>query len=172
MARWQYNFNSGTFASGKTRMAPKVNKFTTAWWLASKGKNMPVAMKCQINNQLKPDLPQQKPGSCWENRSLPTTSQLHCMISTWVAVPKSRFLRCCLCCRDVGPYGPNNKHSLEEHWWHVGSATSTVAPLRVARLEPVPRQTNIPLHDGWRQTWQMCHCSWKVKSTIRKAELS
>ena len=53
VARWQYNFNSGTFASGKTRMAPETNKFTTAWWLASKGKNMPVAMKRQTNNQLK-----------------------------------------------------------------------------------------------------------------------
>ena len=41
-----FNFNSG-----KTRMAPKTSKFTTAWWLASKWQNMPLAMKCQINNQ-------------------------------------------------------------------------------------------------------------------------
>ena len=35
----------------------------------------------------------------------------------------------------------------------------------------LPSQAKLPLHDGWRRTWQMCHCSWNVKSTIRKAEL-
>ena len=42
---------------------------------------------------------------------------LHCMISTQVAVPKLWFLH---------SNGPNNKHSLEEHMWHVDSTTSTV----------------------------------------------
>ena len=40
----------GTFASGKTRMAPKPSKSNTARWLASNSTNMPLAMKCQINN--------------------------------------------------------------------------------------------------------------------------
>ena len=40
----------GTFASGKTRMAPKPGKSNTACWLASNSTNMPLAMKCQINN--------------------------------------------------------------------------------------------------------------------------
>ena len=46
-----YDFNSGTLASGKTRLAPKA-KATFAWWLATQrtGKNMPLSMKCQINN--------------------------------------------------------------------------------------------------------------------------
>ena len=53
----------------------------------------------------------------------------------------------------------NNKHSLEEHLWHVGSKTSNVASLRVARL-------------GWLQSQaKLRHCSWNVKSTIRKAKL-
>ena len=49
------------------------------------------------------------------------------------------------CYRDVGPKGPNNKHRLEEHLWHVGSTTSTVASLRVARLGWLPSQANLPL---------------------------
>ena len=49
------------------------------------------------------------------------------------------------CCRDVGPNRPNNKHSLEEHLWHVGSMTSAVASLRVERL-------------GWLQSKQNYHC--------------
>ena len=63
VARWQYDFNSGILASGKTRMAPKPSKSNTACWLVSKSTNMPLVMKCQINNQLKPDLSQHKPGS-------------------------------------------------------------------------------------------------------------
>ena len=47
------------------------------------------------------------------------------------------------CCRDVGPNGPKNKHSLEEHLWNVASTTSTVASLRVARLGRLPSQANL-----------------------------
>ena len=63
------------------------------------------------------------------------------------------------CCRDVGPNGPNNKHILEEHLWHVASTTSTVASLRVARLGWLPSQAILPLHDGCRGTPKLCHCS-------------
>ena len=62
------------------------------------------------------------------------------------------------CCRDVGPNGPNNKHSLEEHLWHVASTTSTAASLPVARLE-FPSQAKLPLRDGWHRTPKLCHCS-------------
>ena len=47
----QYNFISGILASGKTKMAPKPSKTTAARWLASNLTDVPVAMKCQINNQ-------------------------------------------------------------------------------------------------------------------------
>ena len=96
---------------------------------------------------------------------------MHCRISTQVSVQKLWFLPSCLCCGDVGcgPKCPNDKHRLEGHLWHVGSTTWTVAPLRVARLGWLPSQAKLPLHDGWRRTWQMCQCSWNVKSTIRKA---
>ena len=80
----QLPFNSGILASGKTRRASKPSNTTTAWWPASNLTYVPLFMKCQINNQLKPDLPQHKPGSPWENWSLPTTSSfpfLHCTIS-------------------------------------------------------------------------------------------
>ena len=98
----------------QTRMAPKPSKSNTACWLSSNSSNMPLAMKCHINNggylQLrsfttwsllrtildpascrlpllyrsgikvrirKAELPQRKPGSSWENWSIPTTLQLH-----------------------------------------------------------------------------------------------
>ena len=86
--------------------------------------------------------------------------------------------RCCdsyaaaFCCRGVGPNGLNNKHSLEEHLSRVGSTTSTVASLPVARLEWLLSQAKLPRHDGWRRTWQMCQWPWNVKSTIRKARPS
>ena len=52
VARWQYNFNSGILlASGGARMAPKPSKTTTAWRLASNLTDVPLFMKCQINNQ-------------------------------------------------------------------------------------------------------------------------
>ena len=54
---------TSTVACGKTRMARKPTKTTAAWWLALNSKTMPLFMKCQINNRLKPNLPQNKPGS-------------------------------------------------------------------------------------------------------------
>ena len=57
----------------------------------------------------------------------------HLMISTQVAVSKLLCLCSRLCCRDVGPKGPNSKHSLEEYLWHVASTTSTMASLKLAR---------------------------------------
>ena len=124
-----------------------------------------------------------QPGSPWESRSLPTTSQLHLFCTTWsllrtILDPASWWLSqscdsyaAAFCCRDVGPNGPNNKHSLEEHLWHVGSTTSAVASLRVERLGWLPIQAKLPLHDGWRRAWQMCQWPWNAKSTIRKAKL-
>ena len=116
----QHNFNSGTPASGKTRMAPKTSKTTTAGWLATNSKTTPVAVKCQINNQ-------RKPGSTWEK--LIATYNFASLCTTWsllrtILDPASCWLSqscdsyaAAFCCRDVGPNGPNNKHSLEEHLW-------------------------------------------------------
>jgi len=75
----QHNFNSGVHAIGKTTAAPKTNKTTTAWWLASKLKNnLPMNMECQINHQKSKDLQtQHKDGLHAEQWSLPTTLQLH-----------------------------------------------------------------------------------------------
>ena len=155
MARCQYNFNSGILASGKTRMVSKPSKTTTAWWLPSNSETMPMFIKCQINaNQ-----------TCIASGKLVATynfaasSFLHRKISIPVAVPKLWFLRSCFCCRDVGPNGPNNKHGFSEHLWHVASTTSTVASLRVARLEWLPSQAKLPLRDGWHRTPKLCHCS-------------
>ena len=74
------------------------------------------------------------------------------------------------CCRDVGPNGPNNKHSLEEHLWHVGSTTSAVASLRVATLGCLLSQAKLPLHDGWHRTPKLRRCSWNVKSINQKSQ--
>ena len=155
-------------------MAPTPSKTTTARWLASNSKTMPLLMKCQINNQKSKAFPTQTwiaLGKLVPTYNFAASPVLHCMVSTRVPVPKLWFLRSCLCCRDVGPNGPNNKHSLEEHLWHVASTTSTVASLWVARLGWLPRQAKLSLHDGWQRTRNLCHCSWNVKSTIGKAKL-
>ena len=46
-----YNFNIGTSAIGKTRVAPQTSKTTTALWVAVNSKNVPSSIKCQIINQ-------------------------------------------------------------------------------------------------------------------------
>ena len=88
-----------------------------------------------------------------------------------MAGQKNWCLHSCLLLQRCGSNGPNNKHNLEEHW-HVGSTTSTVASLRVARLGWLPRQAKLPLHDGWYRNRQICQRPSNVKSTIRKARSS
>ena len=61
--RWQYNFNSRTLASGKTRIAPKPSKTTTAWWLASNLRDVPTVPWNVKSTIRKANLPQHKPGS-------------------------------------------------------------------------------------------------------------
>ena len=41
----------GMSANGKTRVASKTSKRSNAWWVASNWRSMPLAIKCQINNQ-------------------------------------------------------------------------------------------------------------------------
>ena len=70
-----YNFNHDTFASCQTRVAYKTSKSTTEWWLTSNWKNMPLAMKCHINNEKSgASQTQHTTGSPWENCWLPTAS--------------------------------------------------------------------------------------------------
>ena len=170
--RLEEHFNSGILTGGKTRMAPKPSKTTTAWWLASNSQNMPLIIKCQINSQLKPDLPQHKPGSPWENWSLPTTSQLHLVCTTLsllrtildpVAVPKLWFLCSCLCCRDLGSIA--NKDSLEEHLRHVASILASGK----TRMAPKTNKSNV--HVGWHRTRKPCQWPWNVKSTISWSQI-
>ena len=120
------------------------------------------------------------------------TSQLHCFAlhkiylgsfrPCWLAIvpklwflrstvsgPKFWFLQSCLCCRDLGSFA--DKHSLEEQLWHLAFTTSAVATFQVARRGWLPRQAKLPLHCGWRRTWQMFHWPWNVKSTIRKSQI-
>ena len=58
-------------------MVRKAGINTTVWFLASNWKDMPLAMKCQVNSEKTQIFPNAKPGSPWENMWLPTTSQLH-----------------------------------------------------------------------------------------------
>ena len=70
--------SSGRAPEGKTRVAPKTSKFTTAWWLASNSINMPLVTKCHINKKKRrASHTQQKAGLHSENWPLPTASQLH-----------------------------------------------------------------------------------------------
>ena len=154
MARCQYNLNSGILASGKTRMAPKPSKTTTAWWLASNSETMPLFIKCQINTN--PDS-LRKTGRYLQLRSF-TFVAPHDLYSGGLSQSCDSYAAA-FCCRDVGPNGPNNKHSLEEHLSHVASTTSTAASLPVARLEWFLSQAKLPLRDGWHRTPKLCHRS-------------
>ena len=60
--------------------------------------------------------------------------------------------------------GPNDKHSLEEQFWHLAFTTSTVAPVRLARLGRLPRQANLPPHGGWRRNRKICHCGHRMSN--------
>ena len=65
-----YNFKSGTLA--------KTSKSAATWWLAPYSSNMPLAVKCWINNQKsRASHTQHRTGSPWENWWPPTTSQLY-----------------------------------------------------------------------------------------------
>ena len=48
-----YNFNSGVYVIGNTRLSPKTNHTTTAWWLpfASNWRKLPLTLKYQIKNR-------------------------------------------------------------------------------------------------------------------------
>ena len=101
-------------------------------------------MKCQINNQLKLDLPQHKLDRLGKTgRYLQLRSFTLDPASWWLSQSCDSYAAA-FCCRDVGPNGPNNKHSLEEHLWYVASTTSTVAPFRVARLGWLPSKAKLP----------------------------
>ena len=58
---------------------------------------------------------------------------------------------------------PNNKHSLEEQFWHFAFA------MPLARLGWLASQANLSLHGGWLWTGKTFHWPGNVKSTIRKA---
>ena len=116
-------------------------------------KQIPPAMKCHINNEKRSSTHTWIPLRNWR---LPTTSQLAlhnlylgpCLTMIAAAVSKLTFLCSRLCCRDIDPNLPNTEHSLEEQFLNLATATS--------------------LHGSWCRTWNKCHRSWNVTSTMRK----
>ena len=80
-----------------------------------------------------------------------------------VAVPKPRFLGSRLWCWNLASKGPKNQQGLEELFWNLEIASSRVAPVQDVFL----RQAKLPLHGGWRRTWEVCHWPWHVKSIIK-----
>ena len=83
--RCQHNFNSGILVNGKTRMAPRPSKTTTAGWLATNSKTMPLFMKSQINNQKSRASPTQTwiaLGKLVATYNFAASHVLHYMIST------------------------------------------------------------------------------------------
>ena len=115
------NWNSGTIARGKTRVALKRRKFTTAWQLASNLIDVPLAMKCYIANQKS----RASSTQMWITLAkLVDTynfaASLFCVHNLYfVAVLddgswKLAVLHSLLCCTDLVSNGQNCKHSLEE----------------------------------------------------------
>ena len=60
---WHLAFTTSTVTPvriGKTRVATKTSRTTTAWCVAWKWNRMPLAMKCQISNQKRQIFPTTK----------------------------------------------------------------------------------------------------------------
>ena len=128
--RCQHNFNSGILVNGKTRMAPWPSKTTTAGWLATNSKTMPLFMKSQINNLKSKASPTQ---TCIALGKLIATynfaASLFCTAqslfrtildpSSWWMPQSCDSYAAAFCCRDLGQNRPNNKHGLEEHFGHA-----------------------------------------------------
>ena len=130
-----YNFNIHNHAIGKTMVAPKTSKAATAWWLATKRKNMPLALKRHTSFR--------------QNRTIldPASWKLSQTCDSGAVAFAVEF------------FGTLRSHLQQRKscgWPRPGW---------------LPRQANLPLHGGWRRTWQMCHWPWSVKSRIRKAQL-
>ena len=93
-------------------VAPKTSKAATAWWLASKLTNVPLAMKCLFNNQKKQSLRNAILDRLGKTDSaLPTTLQLH-----FFALHKL-------------DWGPALDHG--DFFWHLALTTSTA---KISRL--------------------------------------
>ena len=171
-----------------TRMAPKPSKTTTAWWPASNLTDVPLFMKCQINDQLTPNRPTQT-GSPWQSWSLHTTSQLHLLLhytiiysgsfsdptSWWLSQSCDSFAAAAFAVEMLGPNGPNKKHSLKE-------TIVAALPVQLQQWHPCEwqdydqdgSQDKQDLSTSMAASVELDICaigSWNVKSTIRKAEL-
>ena len=69
-----------------TTMVPKTSKSAATWWLAPNSSNMPLAMKCQINNPISQIIPNTKlnpPGKTRGHLLLRNVTFLHGMMSIW-----------------------------------------------------------------------------------------
>ena len=111
-----YNFNTGVCAIGKTTVATKTKKTTTASWLASHSRMMTVAMKCQSNDK--------------ERHILANTTQTRFPLNNLVATYKFTA---------QSWSGPPWKGHLSGFWllvqlWDLATTTSTVASVRLGRL--------------------------------------
>ena len=73
---YYYTFNTGTRAVLQDQGGLTI-KTTTDSWLAWNLKQIPLALKCQINNETSQIFPNTKTESPLENWRLPTTRQFH-----------------------------------------------------------------------------------------------
>ena len=71
----------------------------------------------------------------------------HLVMSTLVAVPKLLILCSRTCCRDVGPNGTDDKHSLEKHLCHVASTTSTLVVFPCPFVQVSLRRCHLEMTD-------------------------
>ena len=171
--RWQYNFNSGILASGKTRMAPKKSKFPAAWWLASNLTDAPLFMKCQTNNQKSHIIPNRnldrrgKTGRCCylQLRSF-TLFALHDLYLGSGSCAKLVILALLPLPQRCGTTWAKQQTQLGRTLvarWQYNFNSGTFASGKTGWL---PRQTNLPLHGGWRRKGKICRWPWNIKPTI------
>ena len=182
VAPCQYNFNTRTSPMGKTSVAPKKSKTTTAWWPASHWKNMPLAMKCQISNEKSQIFPNTNLERL--QKLLATynfAASLFCTQSPLKIIlhPASWWLshRCHSCASAFAvkisdQMGQRTCTAWKKHFGTLLLQLQQSHPCELARLEWLPRQAKLPLHGGRRTTGRICHWPWNVKSTIRKNRAS
>ena len=117
-------------------------------------------------------LPKHKPGSPWENCSLPTTSQLHLVCTTWsllrtVLDPASWWLS-----QSCDSY---RAAFALEMWAQMGQITNTTwkntcgtLPVQLQQWHPCGGNSGMAPKPSksLHRTRQICHWPWNVKSTI------
>ena len=152
------------------------SKTSTAWRLASNSKNTPLTMKCQINTE-KSQVFRNTTQNWITSGKLAAPYNLAASLFATVLDPASWYcdscaaMRSCLCCRRVGSFAPNDKHSLEEQLRHSVFCNFNRGTLASGKTRVAPKTSKFTTVCWLARTRKICHWPWNVRTTMKKAEL-